>query len=141
MAKIYPAVRVCLACGKSYEHFGQRMARCRGCKQQYDRDYHAKRSATDKRRKQDLQTVRQNANAKFVFDYLCSHPCVICGETDPVVLEFDHIVQQDKEFCISTARSFSLGRIKTEIAKCRVLCANCHRRHTAQQLGWYKNWV
>ena len=28
--------------------------------------------------------------------------------------------------------------LKQEIAKCEVVCANCHRRRTAKQFGWYR---
>ena len=69
-------------------------------------------------------------------DFLRGHPCTDCGETDPVVLEFDH-VRGTKRFEISrgiTDRSFE--SLMLEMAKCEVVCANCHRRRTAQRAGY-----
>lgn len=83
---------------------------------------------------------RRDRNRKFVFEYLVAHPCVKCGEKDPVVLTFDHIDPSKKEFSIAVAaqKTMSLNKIKNEISKCNVLCANCHHRKTAEQFGWYR---
>lgn len=79
------------------------------------------------------------SNTAYIWSYLESHPCVDCGESDPVVLEFDHVDQSNKTSNVSDMRVRSIKSIDAEIAKCEVRCANCHRRRTATQLGWYKN--
>ena len=62
--------------------------------------------------------------------------CVDCGESDPVVLEFDHIA--DKKAAVTTMVWGGLlwTSIEREIAKCEVRCVNCHRRRTAVQQGF-----
>ncbi len=63
--------------------------------------------------------------------YKTCHPCVDCGEADPIVLEFDH-VRGEKVANVGTM--VGVGRavqaVLDEIAKCDVRCANCHRRKT-----------
>lgn len=88
------------------------------------------------------QLDRRWANADLVNDYLATHPCVDCGESDIVVLEFDHRDQSLKLWNISTMVStgFSWEKILEEIKKCDVRCANDHRRRTAVQLGWRKKY-
>ena len=73
---------------------------------------------------------------EFLWNYKLQHPCA-CGESDPLVLDFDHI--KDKAFGIAAARwqRKSLEAIRQEIAKCVVRCANCHRRKTANEQGWW----
>jgi hypothetical protein len=72
--------------------------------------------------------------------YLSTHACVDCGESDPVVLDFDHIDKGNKSASVADMlkdrRSWST--IEIEIAKCEVRCANCHRRRTAKQFTWYR---
>jgi hypothetical protein len=48
-----------------------------------------------------------------------------CGEKDVRVLEFDH-VRGKKGFDIGNWRCFGMLRLLEEIAKCDVVCANCH---------------
>lgn len=68
----------------------------------------------------------------FIIQYLESHSCVDCGESNIVVLDFDHIDPSAKYTEISdmVQRSISIPRIKSEIEKCQVRCGNCHRRKT-----------
>lgn len=55
--------------------------------------------------------------------------CEKCGESHPACLEFHHINPQEKEFAVGRLRNKSSMRLlQAEIAKCRVLCANCHRK-------------
>lgn len=69
-------------------------------------------------------------NQIYIFEYLSSHPCVDCGETDPVVLEFDHIVPEEKQYCVTAMYAMKRERIDEEIARCVVRCCNCHKRKT-----------
>ena len=85
----------------------------------------------------DRQKTR-NRIKNYVSMYLSTHPCVDCGEEDPTVLEFDH-VRGEKRFCVSRAVSHGTWEVLLEeIDKCDVRCANCHRRKTAKDQGWYK---
>jgi 5-methylcytosine-specific restriction endonuclease McrA len=74
--------------------------------------------------------AKRSAIRAFIAEYLSRHPCVDCGETDPIVLDFDHV--GEKSFGIGSAvqRLIPLERVKAEIEKCEIRCANCHRRKT-----------
>jgi hypothetical protein len=81
-------------------------------------------------------------NRKKLFEYYKTHPCVDCGETDPVVLDFDHRDNVDKVLEISKmVRHYSWNNIMKEINKCDVRCSNCHRKRTAKTQGWYKDFL
>lgn len=77
-------------------------------------------------------------NRQYIYDYLLSHPCVDCNESDPVVLTFDH-VRGVKNFNIGDALSSakSIKTLQNEIDLCEVRCANCHARKTARENNWY----
>lgn len=56
--------------------------------------------------------------------------CEQCGESHPDCLDFHHNDPAQKEMCLYQISSSGWGqkRILNEVAKCRVLCANCHRK-------------
>jgi hypothetical protein len=83
-----------------------------------------------RKEKKALGTIaqRQVLGKAFVLEYLKKNPCNHCGETNLMVLEFDHCSGK-KDFNISTGLQlgFSVAVLRKEIEeKCQVLCANCH---------------
>jgi hypothetical protein len=64
--------------------------------------------------------------------------CIECGETHPACLDFHHRDPAAKEGTVArlVAKNVKLERVKAEIEKCDVLCANCHRKlHWAETHG------
>jgi len=59
--------------------------------------------------------------------------CNRCGYSNPAALDFHHTTD-DKEYSITlmVRRGMKEERIMAEVAKCEVLCANCHRVHHAE---------
>ena len=71
---------------------------------------------------------------EHIREYLLTHPCVDCGATDPVILEFDHRVPTHKDCSVHQCGNFA--QREREIAKCDVRCCNCHtRRHYYENLA------
>ncbi len=64
---------------------------------------------------------------KILDDYKKKNGCIKCRIKDHRVLEFHHT--SNKKFSIGSARynHFGIERVKKEIEKCVVICANCHR--------------
>lgn len=112
----------------------QRDTFCRPCRSTYGKEHYAanrERYIEHARiQKQQLRLERTS----YLIEYFQARSCIDCGETDPVVLEFDHL--REKSFSIGAAlTSRSWQSILDEIEKCEVVCANCHRRRTAGRGG------
>lgn len=92
-------------------------------------------------RKFTSQKLRRELRYLKILQFLKDKKCTHCSETDPVVMEFDHINKNTKIMCVSemVTLCFSWKKIEAEINKCQILCANCHRRKTAKDFGYYKN--
>ena len=66
-------------------------------------------------------------------DKLKDKPCADCGKKyPPYVMDFDHRERNDKisEIAHMAGRNWSFEKIKKEIEKCDLVCANCHRIRT-----------
>ena len=73
------------------------------------------------------QDIKRQKIRKYVQEYKLSKGCVICGYNKCArVLCFHH--SKDKEFGIAQAiaNGYSLKKIREEMDKCEILCANCH---------------
>ena len=61
--------------------------------------------------------------------------CKECGEKNWRCLDFHHVDEKTKEYNIGRMLDFSMRKIKKEIRKCIVLCANCHRKKQKTYYG------
>jgi 5-methylcytosine-specific restriction endonuclease McrA len=109
---------------------------CRPCRAAYKREHYLANKERYVRQAGLRKEVLRRKRTAYLLDYFATHPCQDCGESDPVVLEFDHLDGETKLFNISHALPYrGWQSILDEIEKCEVVCANCHRRRTAHRNG------
>jgi 5-methylcytosine-specific restriction endonuclease McrA len=57
--------------------------------------------------------------------------CVVCGESNPDKLEFDHVDSTTREFTIAKKLAgVSEEKLQAELEKCQLLCKKCHQEKT-----------
>jgi hypothetical protein len=117
---------------------GYRQCYCIPCQSIYRREHYLRNLKRYKSKAVIRSRKRRRVLSKWIFDYLNVHPCVDCGESDPVVLEFDHVKGKKLTTISQMISGWSLDKIESEIKKCEVRCANCHRRITAKRGGFFK---
>ena len=82
---------------------------------------------------------RRSARLQVLHDWLQNYKsnlrCSRCGEDRIATLDFHHRDSSQKEYSVTKAiqRGWKVERVLNEIAKCDVLCANCHRKLHARQ--------
>jgi len=146
-------MKQCTKCSKNKqlsEYFvkdkqtGRLHAHCKSCytlhRQSYSKEHYQKYGEVYRERAKIRRTIIKKNLQMNMLKYLIDKSCVLCGEQDIRTFEFDHLDPQQKSFGI--AKGITDGRkwevILEEITKCRILCANCHKKHTAFQNNWYK---
>lgn len=111
---------------------------CKVCQREYIRNHYQKNTDyyLEKSRRRNKKIKLENGTK--IIKHLQQHPCIDCGETDPVFLDFDH-VRGEKEMSISSmvSRHWSWIKIQKEIEKCDVRCVKCHRLKTFRDVGWW----
>lgn len=110
-----------------YVNKGCRCDICKAARAAYMRLWRGKN--IERNRENDRNSKRKVA--LWLKEYKESHPCTDCGQFFlSVVMDFDH-VKGEKLFNIGpSVNSYSRTRILTEIEKCELVCANCHRIRT-----------
>lgn len=113
----------------------KKATQCRQCKAVYDHnDWFG-----GPRKAQMRSRSKYYRNMDYTRDFLMTHPCVDCGESNPGVLDFDHIDRSKKRQTVSDMcrRLVSIETLQEEMDKCEIRCACCHRIKTAIELGYY----
>lgn len=79
------------------------------------------------------KTIDRKRKIKFFIDTLKNKPCQDCGLSYPsYVMDFDHRDSKDKlrNIAYLPVLGWSENKILKEIAKCDLVCSNCHRIRT-----------
>jgi hypothetical protein len=115
-----------------------RQSYCRSCKRVIDGEHNRRNP------RRNYGRTREYAlrNRKWLYEYLRAKQCEWegCTVNDPDMLVLDHLNPSEKRDHVSVMAhsSFGLKSVQEEVAKCRVLCANHHQKHTIQQFGYKK---
>ena len=119
------AIRKCATCTAIFTPVDDRQVYCcAACKNN---------SPSKKITTQRFQQSRRNdINAIKV-----ARGCSVCGYNEhPAALDFNH-VRGEKLFNVSHDPKTAWSKVIEEMAKCEVLCANCHRIHTYENRHWH----
>ena len=129
---------ICPRCKKETDDVGDRVRKgtglvmghsyCRPCQKEYSAEhYKANRSKIRAKQKE-----RTDGLIKFLSDWKSARGCSECGyNAHPVALAFHHVDESKKSFSLSKVSRSRIGldKVKAEVEKCIILCANCHRIH------------
>ena len=112
---------------------------CKDCRRSYDRQYHQRTRELRLNQKRAAHAALVSWNR----DLKSSRPCTDCGGYfHPAAMQWDHLPGQKKRAAVSTLLLVhSKRQLEAEIAKCELVCANCHavrtltRQRDVAQLG------
>lgn len=148
--EILTNLRACNICGqeKPFEEYSFRDKKhkipsftCRECQKKVSIEHYQGNVDAYKQRAVIHNKKTKTENQKKICEYLEKHPCEECGESNICVLEFHHLHSKDKAISnmIHSNGATSWETIEKEIQKCRVLCANCHRKITLKDYNSYRD--
>jgi hypothetical protein len=100
---------------------------CKSCRKAYDAAYH--------RGRRTLRMAPKRARIGKLVAWMReakSQPCTDCGgRSHPAVMAFDHLPGSEKRLDVANlVRRGSIRLARIEVAKCEVVCANCHAYRT-----------
>lgn len=134
--------KVCSQCKKEkpIEEFAHNKAKkdgrnnvCKACFKEYRDKHYQEHKDYYKRKASDYRIKAREALNKYKEGLKCS----VCGESRWWLLDFHHTNPQEKEKEVVNLIQ-SPRKLKEELKKCIVLCANCHRdlHYKERIVGW-----
>ena len=152
-------MKVCTKCGETkllseyYKEAARRLpnARCKDCVRAARREYGrnqdpAKKTAYNKSwhgthvdERREYHRDRRALLQAFIRSIKRELGCADCGINEPLVLQFDHRDPDSKKGTIGKKfAAWGPKTIREEIAKCDVVCANCHIMRHSQTPDLFK---
>ncbi len=102
---------------------GVRQSICKDCQKAYKLKYYY-----NNKKSHFLRNRKQTQKITEYVNDLKKQGCKVCGETCLPCLDFHHL-HNKKEILSVLRRQGSLEKVKEEVLKCIILCANCHRKY------------
>lgn len=112
--------------------------RCRPCEAAYQHEWYQKNREAHIAKAKEVNGRRKEEWKERSFQLMLSRSCKDCGETNPVLLEFDHLGDKKHEISKLICSTYAWEVVESEMAKCDVRCANCHRFITAKRGNFFK---
>lgn len=138
--------RHCIKCKLIKPHYikpsGKAVAFCISCKAEYNIKHYELTKEKYRQSRIDTRLAAVAEIKKLQFEKK-RKPCMDCGMSyPPYIMQFDHRDPSEKSFSVA-ARRHGIDKIKLEIEKCDLVCANCHaeRTHGARFREKYGNWL
>lgn len=126
-------IKVCSKCGEEKPLSGFRkdrtqksgyQPRCKVCARSATNESYSKYKDKAAAR----YTERDRTTRQRLAEYKSSLQCQCCGENTTVCLDFHHIDPSTKSFQLSNPSTRGWEAIMEEVAKCVVVCKNCHTK-------------
>jgi hypothetical protein len=140
--------KVCSRCGKEkpLSSFKPNVSRpdgvqgwCSKCDSHYHKEYYKKNKARWKSKYRKSRKEARVRNREYVYSVLSNARCADCGTTDVRILEFDHVNgKKIDNISAMVSNAAAVDTIASEIDKCDIVCANCHRIRTLERQGSYR---
>lgn len=96
-------------------------------------------AGTEKAGNYEAKARRVKAAQDYIWEVLTQNSCADCSNDDPLVLEFDHVRGEKKaDLAKMVYQNFGIEAIKAEVAKCEVVCRNCHSVRTQKRANSWR---
>jgi transcription elongation factor Elf1 len=105
---------------------------------QYRRKWYNKNKIVESAKQQSRKKARKPVIREWFVEFKKTLQCSECGENHIACLDFHHTDPRKKDYGISQMidGNWSIKKINEEVAKCVVLCSNCHRKlHWENKIG------
>lgn len=108
---------------------------CRECSKERSKRYYSENTETHKQVIYARNKATKSLLRLEIAEYKATRGCQYCPENDPCCLDFHHLDSDTKEGNVATMMaSAQVKKVREEIKKCVVVCANCHRKLHAGKL-------